>query len=265
MQTALTDQRYWDELWRSSDELAGAVPPRVTPGATQRWLDRVVGARLAPGRRFLEVGAGASPWPARFAATTGADAWGIDFSRAGLALAARATAPGTRPPTFVEGDLFDRTRLPTRAFTVVYSGGFVEHFPRPRDVMERLAELLAPGGVVVTIVPNLSGVNGVLQRLVDREVWRRHVVLSPRALDAAHATGGLVPVEKARWLGPIDLGCVNFGRAAAALPPPLLRALWLGLSTSRRVGEWLAAHAGDRDGGRLLAPLVGGVYRRADD
>ena len=229
---------------------------------TDRFLCDAFAARLAPGRRFIEIGAGGSQWPGHVARTLGADAWGIDFSRPGLTLAARAAADVRGQVTLVDGDLFDASRLPAHAFDLVYSGGFIEHFPDPRAVMERLAELVAPGGVVVTLVPNLGGVNGVLQKLTDRETFLRHVVHTPASLDAAHALAGLVPVERTRYLDLVDLGCVNLSHVAVRLPRNLWRAINYGMTLVRRAGIVWSARTGS-DGGRLFAPMLGGVYRRA--
>ncbi|MGZ3427573.1 MAG: class I SAM-dependent methyltransferase [Polyangia bacterium] len=259
MQEALTDQSYWDGVWHFAGEVAAGAPPRVETAMTDRFLCDAFAARLAPGRRFIEIGAGGSQWPGHVARTLGADAWGIDFSSAGLALAARAAADVRARVTLVEGDLFDPSRLPIRAFDVVYSGGFIEHFPSPRAVMARLAALLAPDGVLVTLVPNLGGVNGLLQALTDRETYDRHVVHTPASLDAAHATAQLVPVEPTRYLDLVDLGCVNLLRVATHLPRNLWRGINYALTLLRRAGIAVSSRTGI-DGGRWLAPMLGGVY-----
>jgi SAM-dependent methyltransferase len=260
----LTDRRYWDHLWTHSDEGAAQAPGiSVVRDQHQAHLARLFAERLAPGRRFLEIGAGGSAWPAWVAAHLGAEAWGIDFSRPGLELAARAAKALAVETRLVEGDLFDRDALPAAAFDVVYSGGFVEHFTDAQPVMERLGELVAPGGVVVTTVPNLGGINGLLQRLVDADCFARHVVFTPAGLDEAHAAGGLVPVAPAEFFGVFDPGSVNFVRQAARLPPFGLRILWAGLSLGRRSAERLAGSLGLPHGGRLLAPNLIGIYRQS--
>jgi SAM-dependent methyltransferase len=264
MQAALTDQRYWDDVWRYTDDFASTPAPRIYDAMTDRFLQRAFRIHLGKSRRFLEVGAGGSPWPAWIASAIGAEAWGIDFSRAGLAMAARAVAADGARVSLVEGDLFDKERLPARYFDVVYSGGFVEHFPNPRPVMERFADLIAPGGVMVTLVPNLCGINGLVQRVVDKETFERHVTLSTHSLDAAHATGGLVPVEPARYLDLFDLGAVNLSRVANWMPSPAWRGVNYALALARRAGVWYSRRQ-DTDGGRWFAPMIGGIYRRADD
>ncbi len=262
VQTALTDELYWDKVWNFNSDHATEAAPSVERGPTTEWIDASIGAHLRPGRRFLEIGVGGSPWLAHVAEKYGAEAWGIDFSRPGLELAARAVTKDRHLVRLIEGDVFDRSKLPSAAFDVVYSGGFVEHFPSPQPLMERLAELLTPGGVLVTAVPNLCGLNGALQKLVDVETFERHVVISPARLDAAHASGGMVPVKPASFLGVLDPSAVNYSRLAVRMPPLMLRSLQFSLAKLRHASEWLGGRTGT-SGGRWLAPMLGGVYQRS--
>ena len=145
MQDALGDQIYWDEIWRFTGEPRTA-PPRIAVGH-DRSLPRARLRRRTCRRaaRFLELGAGGSPWPGHVARTLDADAWGIDcLARRAWQRAALAAADVRTRVTLIEGDVFDGSLLPCHAFDVVYSGGFLEHFPSPRGVLARVAELVAP-------------------------------------------------------------------------------------------------------------------------
>jgi SAM-dependent methyltransferase len=259
---ALTDERYWDAIWEFG-RTDGEIPePPNEREPTTKWRERAIAKYLGTNRRFIEIGAGGSPWPAFMTKKYNADAWGIDFSRPGLALAAKAALANNQSITLVEGDFFDRALLPSGYFDVVYSGGFVEHFPFCQPVMQRLAELVGENGVVVTAVPNLCGMNGRLQKVVDVETYDRHVVIAPEALDAAHAEGGLIPVEPARFVGMIDLAAVNFSRVAGRISPLAFRSMMFAFAKLNIAGYWINARIG-ANGGRFLAPMVAGVYRRS--
>src|SRR5438034_5090594 len=75
MQDALTDQGYWDAVWAFTDEHAAQPAPRLGTGLVQRHFQQVFAAHLGRGRRFLEIGAGGSAWPAWVAARCHAEAW----------------------------------------------------------------------------------------------------------------------------------------------------------------------------------------------
>ena len=53
----------------------------------------------------------------------------------------------------IEDDLFEAD-LGGRTFQAVVMGDVIEHLPRPADALDRIAELLAPGGVAYLALPN---------------------------------------------------------------------------------------------------------------
>jgi 2-polyprenyl-3-methyl-5-hydroxy-6-metoxy-1,4-benzoquinol methylase len=255
----LANRTYWESVWKTSGGRE-TISPSLLSDPTTAWIAGAIRARLAPGRRFLEVGVGGSPWPAHVAREHGAEAWGIDFSRTGLETVERV--PGSQHLIkLIEGDFFNSPKLPKASFDVVYSGGFVEHFPDCRPFMKRVAELLAPDGIVVTSVPNLCGVNGTLQKLLDRETYDRHLVISPERLDEMHATGGFAQIEPAKFVGVIDLGAVNYAVWAERVPGLLWKVIDYSLAKLRRAGA-LTYQRTHRHGNRWIAPMVGGVYAR---
>jgi SAM-dependent methyltransferase len=70
--------------------------------------------------------------PSEFASSYARERLGLDVIRAGL----------------FEADLGDRR------FDAVVMGDVIEHLPRPADALDRVAELLAPGGVLHLALPN---------------------------------------------------------------------------------------------------------------
>jgi SAM-dependent methyltransferase len=257
---ALTTTAQWDDVWNAA---AGLVP-RIQTGVFKHHarLLRLFERWLAPGKRFIEIGVGGSAWPAYLAQHFGVEAWGIDNSRPGLELARRAAAEVGQGIHLVEGDFFDASLLPRESFDVVYSGGFVEHFQNSREVMQRLADLVAPGGVVITTVPNLRGLNGGVQGLVDADCLACHVLYDPKSLDRAHGEVGLAAIESARFAGILDLGSVDATKLLAPLPTVARRAYWLVVSRLRKAGETVGTLVGRGDGGRWLSPAIVGVYAR---
>ena len=59
-------------------------------------------------------------------------------------------------------------------FDVVMSAGFIEHFSDVPSVVDKHICYLKPGGTLIMSVPNLLGLNGLLQKLVDKETYDTH-------------------------------------------------------------------------------------------
>lgn len=210
---------YWEGFWHRR-QVTG-----LAAGASyfHYRLIALLARYAPPGATVLEAGCGGSVWlPAL--AERGAECWGVDRSPRGLRLLERTLARRGVSARLVEGDLLGDVALPDGAFDLVYSVGLVEHFAPADDLLRRLALLLAPGGVLVTLVPNFTGIWGRLQARVDRAVYDTHVIHSPGSLDECHAAAGLDPIEHARFFGGFMPLVVNAGGAMARLPGPVATA-----------------------------------------
>jgi hypothetical protein len=130
------------------------------------------------------------------------------------------------------GDFFAPPEALVGAFDAVVSLGVVEHFVPTSHCVRAISRLAKPGGLMVTVIPNLAGTIGELQRLLDREVYDKHVPLSAAALASAHEEAGL-RVVRGGYLLFASFNAMNFRRAADS------RAVWLlakGASALSRLG-----------------------------
>jgi 2-polyprenyl-3-methyl-5-hydroxy-6-metoxy-1,4-benzoquinol methylase len=189
---------YWDGVWQSADTVAQPVDP------TRADLDNYVNRRLhqdvlAPlfavpdaGRRsLLEVGCANSAWLPYFATQFGWKVHGLDYSETGCLQARRVLERAGVEGTVTHGNAFAPPAALKEAFDAVVSFGVVEHFADTPEVVRAFARLLRPGGTIVTVVPNMVGSVGLLQKVLNRSVYDRHVPLDTAALRRAHELSGL--------------------------------------------------------------------------
>jgi len=147
---------------------------------------------LNPGSRVLEVGCGRSPWLPFLARNFGCRIVGIDIEPHAARLARANLLGAGASGEIVCGDAFALGRRPDLGgtFDLIYSMGVMEHYG---DVVARLSLLsgyLAPGGRILTTVPNLQGINWLMQRLADLRTLRAHVVYDSRDLVRVHERAG---------------------------------------------------------------------------
>src|SRR4029077_9381905 len=117
------------------------------------------------------------------------------------------TAFGVRGE-ILEGDLFTPHEGWEHAFDVVFTMGVAEHFPDTVSTIQAFCKYLAPGGQVLTVIPNMRGLPGLATRFLSRGLSARHVPLTPRMLAEAHKGAGLT-VKCATYLVSINFWVAN--------------------------------------------------------
>ncbi len=170
-------------------DLAGLIEKhpwwQARASLTLALLDRL-GVR--PPARVLDAGCG---WGITLSALEkrGYAATGLDVSRKALE---RLDAPGR---TLVEADLTRPWPPGVGMFDAVLALDVIEHLDDDRDAVARLAERLAPGGVLIVSVPALPEMYGEFDAIQGHR--RRYL---PETLRAAFSGSGL-DVDRVFWWG----------------------------------------------------------------
>jgi SAM-dependent methyltransferase len=239
---ALTRADYWDGLYRALPSAAQTWTPR---SYDERLLARALAhtVRTSQARSILEVGCGHSLLLTWLARISRARITGMDYSPHGCRLAEQRLADAGVTGRIVCADLFAPPADELKRHELVYSLGLVEHFSDTTATLRQLANLLAPGGTLLTVIPNLVSLHGWLVRHWQPAVARQHFPLRPADVIAACHAIGLVDV-RARYLGAFSFDVVAWqtnprNPRLARLALPLIRRL-NGLSDRvlRMSGRW---------------------------
>jgi cyclopropane fatty-acyl-phospholipid synthase-like methyltransferase len=166
---------------------------------------------------LVEVGCAQSAYLPYFAKQFGFKVAGIDRSEMGC-----ERARWILEREGVKGEVYctDFFLIPPQLvgrFDVVISFGVVEHFDRTAEAVGAIARLLKPEGRMITNVPNFTGVLGQYQKLLDRDMYNAHVVLSCESLASAHREAGL-EVESCEYFLPVCLEVQNLESWTKRLP-----------------------------------------------
>ncbi|HEY3821369.1 MAG TPA: class I SAM-dependent methyltransferase [Polyangiaceae bacterium] len=207
-------------MWASS-----VLPDRLEPRRRgprnfvirefDRYLRKVLaGQKLAPGWNLLEIGAGNSAWLSYFATEHGASVTGLDYSSAGCQKLQRILKRDGVDGKVIHADAFAPPPGAVGSFDVVVSFGVAEHFQDTRGALSAFKTFVKPGGLLLTFVPNMAGVLGKTQRLLNKPVYDIHVPLDATALASAHERAGLT-VEACDYLVFLNFGVLNLN----GLPP----------------------------------------------
>jgi 2-polyprenyl-3-methyl-5-hydroxy-6-metoxy-1,4-benzoquinol methylase len=264
---------YWEGTWARN-----ALPPAIDPDSPNlsACVDRSTlacfdAAFAALGRpaptvngeraRVIEVGSGNSVWLPLLAKRFGAQVTGLDYAASGVATCRAILEREGVAGDVREGDVFAPPTELVGAFDLAYSVGVVEHFEDTTHAVRAVGALARPGGVVLTLIPNLSGTAGTLCRVISPNVFRAHVPLGLRALRAAHEAAGLEILD-AHYVHSVNYGMIDLGAPIGPVRDAvrggikrafveLSRLVWLVEKTTRPLTP-----------GRALSPTIAVLARR---
>jgi 2-polyprenyl-3-methyl-5-hydroxy-6-metoxy-1,4-benzoquinol methylase len=245
---------YWDSV--ETNRLPRVFNPRAKGlryHAQRQWdhfFVKWLGA-VPVGSKLLELGCGGSVLLPYLHRRFGLDVAGIDYSQPGCLLAQQICSAQQCHAEIVCADVFDPPASMLSQYDVVVSFGLVEHFDDTTAAIRGFSRYLAPGGTMITTVPNMAGWPGTLQRLFSADVFERHIALDAAMLERAHAAGGL-SVSGSGYLQSVNFGVVNPGANHSAFSKAAfsgLRALTAAVWASEQVlgsfppNQWTSPYA----------------------
>lgn len=223
---------YWDDNWSKV-----ALPKAFD--ANDQSLDNYVNLQLhaffqkllKDKEKFsvLEIGCANSIWPIYFHQYFNADVYGLDYSEIGCEKSRALLKYYNTPGEIYCADLFSPPADLLQQFDLVVSFGVVEHFEDTANCLKSCAALVKPGGLLLTLVPNIPSIIGVIQKYVDRAIYDIHNPLTKKKLISAHAKANL-PLISCDYFMSLNLSVVNPGAFSTNRLNPLLRRLLSGTS-----------------------------------
>src|SRR5260370_3749968 len=191
---------YWSSTWEKS-----ALPPAIDP------YDRVRGNFVVRhfhslfselfseshtlGGSLLEIGFARSVWLPYCGKQFGFKVSGIDYSDVGCQQAGAALQREGVAGEIVCAECYSQPSSFIEQFDIVVSFGVAEHFTDTSQCIAAFAKFLKNGGSMITIIPNMTWIMGLLQRLLDKSVYDVHVPLNAIALRRANEQSQLYVVN----------------------------------------------------------------------
>lgn len=188
----LTVPEYWSEKWEQQ--------PNLSRLKNLKWMHRylyhqihkvfVNSLPVDDSKTFLDVGCGSGRWLVYFHEQFRYNVSGIDYSPKAIELAEEVVSLAKVPARICLSNLNDFDD--DIRYDIVFSDGFLEHFDKPEVVLKKLLSLVEPGGMLITIIPNLTGLHrSLIRRFGNKEhIFKSHSVITrQQLLDWYHSLG----------------------------------------------------------------------------
>jgi len=216
-----TDKSYWDYTWRT-------IPlPKLGKSYAKdinwyviwkfyKYFHQIFSNMKTEGKNILEIGCARSVWLPFFSKEFGFNIYGIDYSEIGCQQAMQILSKESVMGEIVCADLFSPPRSMLETFDVVVSFGVLEHFKDTEVCIAAFSKFLKPGGLLITNIPNMLGLNGLLQKIINRAIYNIHVPININTLRRAHQINGLRIISCNYFLF-TNLGALNIENLKGSL------------------------------------------------
>jgi len=251
---------YWDKNWSKTEF------PKSFDEDDQS-LDNYVNIQLhsffkkllrnQEGFSVLEIGCANSIWPIYFHQYFKAEVCGLDYSEVGCEKSRALLKHYKVPGEIYCADLFLPPSELLQRFDLVVSFGVVEHFENTAHCLKSCAALVKPGGLLVTLIPNIPSIIGLIQKRVDRAVYDVHVPLTKEKLIHAHKKANL-ELMSCDYFMSMNLSVVNSGSFSSHPLNSFLRHL---LSGASKISWILEKYGLKIPKNRLTSPYIIAIAR----
>ncbi len=195
-------KKYWDQNWANAGKGI-----KLTPKKNFFWkrldkaFDLIFKTTSKKKIKLIEIGAGASEWLPMICKKYKYEAFGLDYSKEGCRRARINLNEAGIKGVIICCDMFNPPKTYKNKFDVVCSFGLVEHFSDTTKAIKACANFLKPNGIIVTLIPNMTGLNGFFYKVFNRNVFDTHVPLNLDQLALAHENANLEIYHKSYLLG----------------------------------------------------------------
>jgi 2-polyprenyl-3-methyl-5-hydroxy-6-metoxy-1,4-benzoquinol methylase len=217
----IAGKQFWDKTERNRDVEMEAFNPdgrsvrqfgrRMWHNAFQTAFAGLENSDL----KLLELGCGGSAFLPYFARRFGFKVSGIDYSENGCDLARRMCTLNGVHADITCANFFESLPDLESSFDVVVSFGVVEHFTNLEETLRAFSRFLKPAGLIVTTVPNLTGIPGKTFGWLSKDLFDKHMVFSLDRFRDGHEAAGF-SIIKCEPLLFINFGVINPGPNAGA-------------------------------------------------
>lgn len=228
----LTDTPYWERFWTQAPmrivPSRGSVKDFVREQALELLTDHV-----HSGERWVEIGCAGSRFLLDFPLRLNATLDGVDIVESALHQTQAELQKHGLQPSLRLHDYREPTLEEEQAYDGLISWGFVEHFADCVTVHQELSKYLRPGGTLISVVPNMTGLPGLLQQWTDLETFLSHNALTTQILADACTAAGL-EVLSSEPIVSLNLGVINPANRSR-LARRLIQTPFVGLSRASAV------------------------------
>ncbi len=251
--------KYWDKIWEEKyfPKLFNLSDQSLNNYINQNF-HIFFKKNIKPKKKIIELGCAGSIWPVYFNNYFSSKVSGLDYSKEGCFLSKKILEFYKIKGDIYCSDLFKPPPSLQKKYDYVVSFGLVEHFENTADCLKNCSRYLKDNGIMITFIPNMNGIPGFLQKLVDKDIFDIHVPLSKEKFEREHHKAGL-EIKSCNFFLPISLCALNSGKFSKSKLEKSFRK-FLSITTK---SFWIAERYGLRiQPNKVLSPYLFAISKK---
>lgn len=178
----LTSEVYWENVWSN---LKPPLVAKISPD-----MDRILGQFLPRKENYslLEIGCAPGRYLVYFHNRFGYHMNGIEYVDSAAELTRENMEYFGIKANIIQRDIFN-CKPADYSMDIVFSAGFIEHFRNSEEIINLISSFSKD--FVISIVPNLCGINGFISKTIRPSVYKGHKKINKAMLQQFHENAGL--------------------------------------------------------------------------
>lgn len=188
--TQISEKSYWDAIHIQHSHKYDDWDDGYKNHCNHEILKKI--CAYYKGGSLLEIGAGSSDWMIHLSKKLNPSVCtGLDYSEEGCLILRKKAEHSNTNINVVLSDFFNPPDQLKNSFDFVVSFGVVEHFLDLAGTLKAISAYVKPNGIIYTLIPNLSGINGLLVKILNRKIYDIHVPHDLKSFESGHNKAGL--------------------------------------------------------------------------
>ncbi len=221
-ENSLTKKDYWEDIYAGKKrpvltKKTGCIDRILKKNLIYYQLDNIFAKKLPSkhGLKFIEYGCGDSFWLPYFNVKFGCEVKGVDYSKLGCDLAEEQLQNFSANGCVVHKNFTELNGEFADDYDICASFGVIEHFKNPRGIVAKFFKTIKKNGIMITVIPNLTGIQGAMQSFISKDIYQLHKIMTLAQLMSFHRDLGMEIIYSGK-LGLLTLG-LNFSEKTIIL------------------------------------------------
>ncbi len=180
-------EKYWENVWSSSDTIRKFDIDYYTNRLLHELYSRYI-PKAKNGETICEIGCAMSQYLLYFNDYYGYKINGFDYEEKSVEKTKSIYSEMGYDSHIYHKDFFNEDGI--EQYDLLTSFGVFEHFENLNKSTFHTTKYLKAGGLILTVIPNMNGIVGFLQKHTNRQVYDVHIPYTKEALLSAHERAG---------------------------------------------------------------------------